>query len=67
MEPDWRSVLAILYLLAALDKSMHTEYDVEVCLKLPVLVAVPTLDRMGKGHGRGASLDKTLELAGTRT
>jgi len=58
---------AILYLLAALDKAMHTEYDVEFCLKLPVLVAVPTLDRMGKAHGRGTGLDKTLELTGTRT
>jgi uncharacterized protein involved in exopolysaccharide biosynthesis len=56
----------ILYLLAALDKSMHTEYDVEICLKLPVLVAVPTLDRMGKGHLLG-NPDKTLELTRTRT
>lgn len=59
--------LGILFLLAALNKAMHTELDVEICLKLPVLVAVPTLDRAGKGHGGRASVDKTLELAGTRS
>lgn len=34
--------LAILYLIAALDSSMHTERDVEVCLKLPVLAMIPS-------------------------
>jgi polysaccharide chain length determinant protein (PEP-CTERM system associated) len=58
----------IIYLLAALDKAMHTEHDVEYCLKLPVLAAVPILDRMGKGHSRGHGLDKTqLGLAGTHS
>ena len=59
--------LGILYLLAAVDKAMHNEQDVEVCLKLPVLVAVPTLDRMGSGHGRVTGLGKSLELTGTHT
>jgi polysaccharide chain length determinant protein (PEP-CTERM system associated) len=36
--------LAIMYLIALLDKSMHTERDVEVCLNLPVLSTVPLLD-----------------------
>jgi polysaccharide chain length determinant protein (PEP-CTERM system associated) len=50
--------LAVLYLLAALDSSMHSERDVEVCLKLPVLAMVPTMDQAlmarstGNGHGR---------------
>ena len=57
----------IIYLLAALDKAMHTELDVEYCLKLPVLVALPILDRMGKVHGRGQNMDKTLGLAGTHS
>jgi polysaccharide chain length determinant protein (PEP-CTERM system associated) len=35
---------AILYLLALLDKSMYTEADVELCLKLPVLTLVPSFD-----------------------
>lgn len=39
--------LGILYLLAAADKSMHSERDVEQCLKLPVLAIVPTLDIEG--------------------
>ena len=59
--------VGIIYLLAALDKAMHTELDVEYCLKLPVLVAVPILDRMGKAHGRGQNMDKTLGLASTQS
>jgi hypothetical protein len=31
-------------LIALLDKSMHTERDVEACLNLPVLSTVPLLD-----------------------
>jgi polysaccharide chain length determinant protein (PEP-CTERM system associated) len=36
--------LGILYLLALTDKALYTERDVEVCLKLPVLAAVPSFD-----------------------
>jgi len=36
--------LAILYLIAIGDKSMHTERDVELGLKLPVLALVPVLE-----------------------
>jgi polysaccharide chain length determinant protein (PEP-CTERM system associated) len=36
--------LGILYLIAASDKSMYTERDVEISLRLPVLALVPTLD-----------------------
>jgi uncharacterized protein involved in exopolysaccharide biosynthesis len=39
--------LGILYLLAAGDKSLHTERDVELALKLPVLATVPTLQVLG--------------------
>jgi uncharacterized protein involved in exopolysaccharide biosynthesis len=55
----------IIYLLAALDKAMHTILDVEYCLKLPVLAALPVLDHKGKGHGRSPRLNKTLELTST--
>ena len=55
----------IILLLAALDKSMHTILDVEYCLKLPVLAAVPVLNPKGKAPGR--RLHKTLELTGTRS
>jgi polysaccharide chain length determinant protein (PEP-CTERM system associated) len=43
--------LALLYLLAAMDSSMHTERDVEVCLKLPVLAMVPTVAPAGRHPG----------------
>jgi polysaccharide chain length determinant protein (PEP-CTERM system associated) len=36
--------LGIMYLIAFLDKSMHTEKDAQVCLNLPVLTTVPLLD-----------------------
>ena len=36
--------LAILYILMAMDQSLHTERDVEVFLKLPVLTSVPMLE-----------------------
>ena len=56
--------LAILYLLAFLDSSIHTERDVELCMKLPVLAMVPTVSPAGRVSAKGA--DKTLELSQTR-
>jgi polysaccharide chain length determinant protein (PEP-CTERM system associated) len=56
--------LAILYMLAAFDPSMHTERDVEVCMQLPVLALVPNVAPAGK-----VSVNKNgdhLRLAGTR-
>src|SRR5256885_11221285 len=41
--------LAILYLIAIGDKSMHTERDVELALKLPVLALVPVLEALCQG------------------
>jgi polysaccharide chain length determinant protein (PEP-CTERM system associated) len=62
--------LAVLYLLAALDSSMHSERDVELCLKLPVLAMVPTMDPalMGRstGNGDGGPRASEIGLAGTR-
>jgi polysaccharide chain length determinant protein (PEP-CTERM system associated) len=55
--------LAIMYLIALLDKSMHTERDVEVCLNLPVLTTVPLLDDPTSapktGLWRGSSIQPT--------
>ncbi len=42
--------LGILYLLALSDKALYSERDVEVCLKLPVLAAVPSFDVRGHGN-----------------
>ncbi len=36
--------LAILYVLMAMDQTFHTERDVEMFLKLPVLTSLPTLE-----------------------
>jgi uncharacterized protein involved in exopolysaccharide biosynthesis len=46
--------LAILYLLMAMDKTVHTERDVEVCLKLPVLASIPLLEVSAAGNGSAA-------------
>jgi polysaccharide chain length determinant protein (PEP-CTERM system associated) len=55
--------LAIMYLIALLDKSMHTDRDVEVCLNLPVLTTVPFLDvptsPAKTGLLRGSSMQAT--------
>jgi polysaccharide chain length determinant protein (PEP-CTERM system associated) len=36
--------LGIMYLIALIDKSMHSERDVHVCLNLPVLTTIPVLE-----------------------
>jgi polysaccharide chain length determinant protein (PEP-CTERM system associated) len=56
--------LAVLYLLAALDSSMHTEQDVEACLKLPVLALVPTVDAAGLGSAKNGKSTE-MNLVGT--
>lgn len=57
--------LGLLYLLAALDTSMHSERDVEACLKLPVLALVPTMDPAGRGRLADTGKGKELGFAGT--
>src|SRR5258707_14652104 len=41
--------LATLYVLMAMDKTVHTERDVEACLKLPVLASIPLLEVSAAG------------------
>lgn len=48
--------LAILYLIALMDKSLHSERDVELGLKLPLLVSIPALDVVAGQSKRAASL-----------
>jgi polysaccharide chain length determinant protein (PEP-CTERM system associated) len=48
--------LAVLYLIAAMDKSLHSERDVELGLKLPLLVSIPALDVVAGQAKRAASL-----------
>jgi polysaccharide chain length determinant protein (PEP-CTERM system associated) len=58
--------LGLLYLIAALDTSMHTERDVETCLQLPVLALVPNVAPAGRAHLH-ASKGSGLSVAGTRS
>jgi polysaccharide chain length determinant protein (PEP-CTERM system associated) len=54
--------LAVLYLLAAMDKSLHNERDVERGLKLPLLVSIPALDVVAGQVKRVAHMvDKDLQ------
>jgi uncharacterized protein involved in exopolysaccharide biosynthesis len=53
--------LAILYLIAAMDKSLHSERDVELGLKLPLLVSIPALDVVaGQAHRAGSLAEGKL-------
>jgi polysaccharide chain length determinant protein (PEP-CTERM system associated) len=56
--------LAIMYLIALLDKSMHTERDVEVCLNMPVLTTVPLLDDPLSGRKAGLLSGGSLQATG---
>jgi polysaccharide chain length determinant protein (PEP-CTERM system associated) len=56
--------LAIMYLIALLDKSMHSERDVEVCLNLPVLTTVPVLDVPSNGPRGGLLGESSFQAAG---
>jgi len=59
--------LSILFLLAALDRSMHTEHDVEVCMRLPVLAIVPSVAPTGREQMNSTAKEGGLKLAGTRS
>ena len=43
--------LVILYLLMAMDKTLHSEREVETYLKLPVLVSLPVLESLAASPG----------------
>lgn len=58
--------LGIMVLIAMTDKSMHTEQDVEVCLKLPVLTLVPTLNVTEVDGTRAVWAERGHKMAGTR-
>jgi polysaccharide chain length determinant protein (PEP-CTERM system associated) len=59
--------LGILFLIASSDKSLHNERDVELALRLPVLVLVPTLDVAARHAKHTATVtDKTYGAVTTR-
>ncbi|PYU10340.1 MAG: hypothetical protein DMG37_20705 [Acidobacteria bacterium] len=43
--------LVILYLIMAMDKTLHSEREVESYLKLPVLASLPVLESLAAGPG----------------
>src|SRR5207245_6142776 len=53
--------LGLMYLIALIDKSMHMERDVELCLKLPVLAMVPMLEAAGNGSRGAASSGRVFD------
>jgi polysaccharide chain length determinant protein (PEP-CTERM system associated) len=52
--------LAILYLLMAMDKTLHTEREVEIYLKLPVLASLPILKVSTGRTGSVGSLKRSV-------
>lgn len=56
--------LGILFLLAMMDKTIHTEREVELCLKLPVLTMVPTLAVAGLNGNRVVTGHKEQMFSG---
>jgi polysaccharide chain length determinant protein (PEP-CTERM system associated) len=59
--------LGLMYLIALNDKSMHTERDVELCLKLPVLTLVPVLKMAKDGSSGGLRVDSSYEATVARS
>jgi polysaccharide chain length determinant protein (PEP-CTERM system associated) len=59
--------LGILLLIELSDKSMYTEKDIEVCLKLPVLTIVPVIEKRA-GAVRGNRHKRApMQLLGMKT
>lgn len=55
--------LIILYVLMAIDKTLHTERDVELCLKLSVLASVPILEAaVGSSRALRRPISEGLKL-----
>lgn len=44
--------VAIIYLLVATDSTLHTEKDVEMYLKLPVLASLPDMKSVAGQRGK---------------
>jgi polysaccharide chain length determinant protein (PEP-CTERM system associated) len=55
----------ILYLIAMADKTMYTEQDIELCLKLPVLTLVPSFEVM-ESPSSSQSRGKEIDLLATK-
>jgi len=51
---------AILYIMMAMDQSLHTERDVEMFLKLPVLTSLPILKATDVSEKNGSAVTPSL-------
>lgn len=58
--------LTVVYLIAIGDKSMHTERDIEVALKLPVLALLPVLEVLSQRKSGAPKNQSRLDASGTR-
>jgi capsular polysaccharide biosynthesis protein len=58
--------VALLYLIGVSDTAMHTERDVELALKLPVLALVPLLEVLTQGKNKASKRQPSLGAIGTR-
>ena len=58
--------LGILFLIAISDKSMHTERDIEICLKLPVLTMVPVIERLARADGEKRGSTTSNQVLGIK-
>jgi len=52
--------LAVLYLLMAMDNTLHTEKEVEMYLKLPVLGSLPVMEFFAGRTGDARPLKRSL-------
>jgi hypothetical protein len=55
-----------LYLIAASDKGIYNERDVEFCLKTPVLTMIPSIDPDPLRRAMRGRPEKSHDLAGVR-
>jgi len=58
--------LGILFLIATTDKSMYTERDIEIYLKLPVLTMVPVIERRARPDGGKRGRAGSIQVLGTK-
>ena len=52
--------LAILYLFMATDNRLHTDKEIEMYLKLPVLASLPVMESFAEQAGNAGLLKRSL-------
>ena len=54
--------LAVLYLFMAMDRTLHTENEVEKYLNLPVLASLPVMEFFAGPAGNAKLLKRSLKI-----